>query len=193
MSKVKTQMHKVKITVTGDACCGKSCMIDAYTTENYAKYIPDDDSFFVPHVQKITVDNTEYEMTVQDTPGYEEYYRLRQQMYEDTDCFLVCFSVEKESASYENIPEVWSPEVTKFDCNVPILLVGLQTDLRDNSKIACYTPKEGEELMKDIGAQGYVECSALTKQGLHEVFTEAIRLCPKKEEKKDEKKKCQIL
>lgn len=42
-----------------------------------------------------------------------------------TNCFLVCFSVDKNLASYDNVHLKWVPEVRHFGPDVPILLVGM--------------------------------------------------------------------
>ncbi|CAF4787570.1 unnamed protein product, partial [Rotaria sp. Silwood2] len=44
-------------------------------------------------------------------------------------------------------------------------------------KLSPITSLEGETMRKKIGAIKYLECSALTKQGLKTVFDEAIRAC----------------
>lgn len=41
-----------------------------------------------------------------------------------TNCFLVCFSVDKNLASYDNVYLKWVPEVKHFGPNVPIIIVG---------------------------------------------------------------------
>ena len=45
------------------------------------------------------------------------------------------------------------------------------------------TTEEGAEMAKGIGAVSYVECSAMTQEGLKNVFDDAIRAAMKKEEK----------
>lgn len=49
------------------------------------------------------------ELTVQDTPGQEDYDRLRALYYLDTDVVLMCFSINSHS-TLENIPAKWVPE-----------------------------------------------------------------------------------
>lgn len=66
---------------------------------------------------------------------------------------------------------------------VPIIIVGTQTDLRNDDvilqrlhrqKLSPITQEQGEKLAKELRAVKYVECSALTQRGLKTVFDEAI-------------------
>ncbi|XP_015375639.1 PREDICTED: cell division control protein 42 homolog [Diuraphis noxia] len=57
---------------------------------------------------------------------------------------------------------------------VPTVFVGTKTDLR-LSQNDCITRKKGKKMMKKIGAVKYLECSALTNEGLDTIFTESVR------------------
>ena len=96
----------------------------------------------------------------------------------------------------------WYPEVSHHCPSTPIVLVGTKLDLRDDKdtieklkekKLQPITYPQGLQMMKDIGAVKYLECSALTQKGLKVVFDEAIRavLCPTPQAKK--KKTCILL
>lgn len=128
--------------------------------------------------------------------GQEDYDRLRPLSYPQTDVFLICFSLISP-ASFENVRAKWYPEVSHHCPNTPIILVGTKLDLRDDKetieklkekKLAPVVYTDGLKMTKEISAQKYLECSALTQKGLKTVFDEAIRavLCPtiKKTKKK---------
>lgn len=94
--------------------------------------------------------------------------------------FLVCFSVTSPP-SFENVREKWFPEVHHHCPGVPCLIVGTQTDLRDDPSVREKLAKqkmrpvgreEGEKMAKELGAVKYVECSALTQYKLKDVFDE---------------------
>jgi len=77
------------------------------------------------------------------------------------------------------------------------LLVGTKADLRTDSEVLKkvgnpLTKADGEALAKELGARCYVECSALTQDGLKNVFDESIRAALNKDKKKD-KKLCMVL
>ena len=66
---------------------------------------------------------------------------------------------------------------------MPYLLIGTQADLRNDREIISNLAKRrqkmvatdmGEAVARRINAKKYLECSALTRQGLKEVFDEAI-------------------
>ncbi|RZC41373.1 Ras domain containing protein, partial [Asbolus verrucosus] len=49
-------------------------------------------------------------------------------------------------------------------------------DLREDPSVRCYATADGKKLKRKVRAQGYVECSAKNRQGLNDVFVEAIRI-----------------
>lgn len=121
-----------------------------------------------------------YTLGLFDTAGQEDYDRLRPLSYPQTDVFLVCFSVTSP-ASFENVREKWFPEVHHHCPGVPCLIVGTQTDLRDDQsvreklakqKMQPVRKEDGERMAKELGAVKYVECSALTQYKLKDVFDE---------------------
>jgi Rho family protein len=67
---------------------------------------------------------------------------------------------------------------------VPILLVGLKKDLREDplaieemrkKSLKFVTTKEGHDTAASIGARKYLECSSLTGEGVDDVFEAATR------------------
>jgi Ras-related C3 botulinum toxin substrate 1 len=141
-----------------------------------------------------------------DTAGQEDYDKLRPLSYPDTQCFIVCFSIVSPS-SFKNVKSKWIPELKEYAEGTPIILIGTKLDLRENEdwikklrerdeKPVSY--EEGTKLAKEIGAKGYMECSARTQKGLKEAFNKCIEavLTPdnnKIKEKKPKKKDCSIL
>ena len=82
------------------------------------------------------------------------------------------------------------PEIRHHCPDTPIVLCGTKIDLRDDpttiqalhkQSLAPIRRESGAKLAKKLKAYAYVECSALTQKGLHQVFEEAIRavLAPK--------------
>lgn len=72
---------------------------------------------------------------------------------------------------------------------MPIILVGLKTDLRDDQHslsmlsaqgLRPVSYEQGQAVAKEIGAAKYVECSAKTRRGVQEVFDSALREVLKK-------------
>jgi len=82
-----------------------------------------------------------------------------------------------------------------------MILVGTKSDLRNDSKVlaqleakglSVVTRAQAEQRARDIGAKKYLECSALTQEGLKNVFDEAIRAALAKP-KPRRRGKCSIL
>lgn len=115
-------------------------------------------------------------------PMQDEFDKLRPLCYTNTDIFLLCFSVVSPS-SFQNVSEKWVPEIRCHCPKAPIILVGTQSDLREDVKVLieldkCKEKPVSEEAAKlcaeEIKAASYIECSALTQKNLKEVFDAAI-------------------
>jgi len=185
-------MQNIKCVVVGDGAVGKTCLLISYTTNAFpGEYIP---TVFDNYSANVMVDGKPINLGLWDTAGQEDYDRLRPLSYPQTDVFLVCFSVISKD-SHGNVKSKWVPEIQHHAPGVPILLVGTKSDLRNDKATAqqlanrgtsMVSKAEGDSLARDVGAEKYVECSALTQEGLKQVFDDAIRAAmqPKKKKKK---------
>ncbi len=172
-------MQTIKVTAVGDGLVGKTEMIVVYTTNEFSKrYCA---TVFDNYCATIRIDGKPYTLDLHDTGGLVHYDGIRPLGYPHTDVFLIVFSIDGQG-SIENIPAQWYPEVSHHCPNVPIILVGNKLDLRDDretvERLQKYgqspiTTAQGEELAGKIGAVKYCECSAITKEGLGNVFAEA--------------------
>ena len=142
----------------------------------------------------VLVDGKFVSLMLWDTAGQEDYDRLRPLSYPGTDVFLICYAIDLRS-SYHNVKQKWIPEITHHCPNVPFILVATKCDLKDTgiNKENLITTEQGKKLAKEIKANGFIECSALTQQGLKQTFDEAIRCVIKPKKKKKRIKDCTIL
>ncbi|XP_043367290.1 rho-related GTP-binding protein RhoU isoform X2 [Dermochelys coriacea] len=130
----------------------------------------------------VSVDGRPVRLQLCDTAGQDEFDKLRPLCYTNTDIFLLCFSVVSPS-SFQNVSEKWVPEIRCHCPKAPIILVGTQSDLREDVKVLieldkCKEKPVAEEAAmlcaEEIKAASYIECSALTQKNLKEVFDTAI-------------------
>ncbi|XP_070561247.1 cdc42 homolog [Ptychodera flava] len=170
-------MSPIKCLVVGDGAVGKTCMLISYATNRFpVDHIP---TVFDNYAASITTDGKQRLLHLFDTAGQEEYDRLRILFYPMTDIFLVCFSIVSPS-SLENVYEKWVPEIKLNNPKTPFLLVGLKTDLRHCAESGGREAEkpvaqdQGVRAAEELGAEAYVECSALTQEGLKNVFDEAV-------------------
>ncbi|KAI8916001.1 ras-related C3 botulinum toxin substrate 2 [Gorgonomyces haynaldii] len=118
-----------KAVILGDGAIGKTSLIARYTTNTFPKdYIP---TVFENRQTQLSVGNQRVDMALWDTAGQDDYSRLRPLSYTDVNVFVLCFSIDCRE-SFDNIEKKWIPEIKHYCPNVPILLVGLKADLRDD-------------------------------------------------------------
>uniref|UniRef100_A0A7S4NSI6 Uncharacterized protein n=1 Tax=Paramoeba aestuarina TaxID=180227 RepID=A0A7S4NSI6_9EUKA len=171
---------EVKCVVVGDGAVGKTCMLISYTEGKFPKdYVP---TVFENYEAELTVNDKEVKFSLWDTAGQEGYARIRTLSYPKTDIFLLCFSVVNQP-SLANVRDRWYKEIRHHCPHAPLILVGTKIDLRDGEEGGeggeekeTIPTSEGEEMAKDIGALHYLECSALTRNGLKNVFDVALQV-----------------
>lgn len=116
-----------------------------------------------------------------------DYESLRRFTYEDSEVFIVCFSVVDRD-SFDSIKEFWLPEMKRnMNRKKPVVLVATQTDLRNTTDYDGGVPitmAEGESLAKDIGALSYVECSISNRNSVKAVFSEVVQAALKYRKRK---------
>lgn len=157
---------------------------------------------FENYVTDCRVDGKSVQLALWDTAGQEDYERLRPLAYSKAHVILIGFSVESPD-SLDNVKHKvsliptfplkvrlskrkfqWVEEANERCPDVPILLVGLKKDLRDDplaqeemrkKSLHFTTPKDGSDAAHEIGARKYLECSSLTGEGVDDVFEAATR------------------
>jgi len=185
--------YDIKMMVVGDGSVGKTCLLISYTTNSFpGEYIP---TVFDNYNANAIVDGKPVNLGLWDTAGSEEYDTLRPLSYPGTDVFLICFSLFNRE-SFQNVQKKWVVEINENTPGIPIILVGTKLDLRNKPEAVQslkehnehpVTKEEGEELAKSIGARKYLECSALSQDGLSSVFEAAVKVILFRNQKEDQK------
>eukprot|EP01101_Sappina_pedata_P011498 TRINITY_DN7741_c0_g1_i1.p1 TRINITY_DN7741_c0_g1~~TRINITY_DN7741_c0_g1_i1.p1 ORF type:complete len:201 (-),score=66.54 TRINITY_DN7741_c0_g1_i1:197-799(-) len=193
----------IKCVLVGDGAVGKTSMLISYTEGMFPEeYVP---TVFDNYTTTIQIDGEVITLALWDTAGQEQYARLRSLSYPETDVFVFCYSVVSRS-SFENVEARWHPEISHHAPGVATILVGTKIDIRnDPKKMKKITEDEGESLptkemadnlMKKIGSKLSLECSALSQEGLKEVFEGAVKAALRKFDsghKQKKSPKCAIL
>ncbi|XP_062503020.1 uncharacterized protein LOC134179971 isoform X2 [Corticium candelabrum] len=197
--------HFLKIVVVGDAACGKTSFIRAYVNDKRCtgEYNPTvSDTFDCC----ISIGKEPVMLQIHDTAALEGYEKLRPDAYRGSDLIVICFCIARQS-SLHNVEDYWCPEIRLHNPTAPIVVAGLQKDLRDDYEMSSqvyrtkYQPPVKAETAKRIAgsvhALCYRECSSVTMQGVKELFDLIVYTAyeHKKRQfrKTDSRAKCSVL
>ncbi|XP_073839552.1 rho-related GTP-binding protein RhoJ-like [Musca autumnalis] len=171
----------IKCVVLGDSGAGKTSLLKAYIDKTYCRNPPP--TMYVEYaVKTTTAAGLTSNLILCDATGVEDYNCVKRLCYPKSDVFLICCSVYEENC-LENIRDNYLYDIRMCCPDVPIILVATKIDLRDTSKDTLskankriLTFVEGQQIAKAIGAEEYLECSALNGTGVAEVFR-AVATC----------------
>lgn len=123
------------------------------------------------------------QLALWDTAGQEEYERLRPLSYAKSHVILIGFAVDSPD-SLDNVGTKWIDEVNRLCTGVPTILVGMKKDLRHDpvaieemrlKSVRFVDSQTAQTVANRIGAKRYMECSALTGEGVDDIFEAATR------------------
>ncbi|KAK8054153.1 GTP-binding protein rho2 [Apiospora saccharicola] len=194
-----------KLVIIGDGACGKTSLLSVFTLGYFPTHyvssvlhptqsseqtahtsgVPPDDlsGVFENYVTDCRVDGKSVQLALWDTAGQEDYERLRPLAYSKAHVILIGFSVDSPD-SLDNVKHKWIEEATERCPDVPIILVGLKKDLRDDpvaieemrkKSLKFVAERQGEAIAQEVGARKYLECSSLSGEGVDDVFEAATR------------------
>jgi len=161
----------IKVMVVGNTSVGKTCLLLSYTQNAFpSEYVP---TVFDNYTANALVDGQPVNLGLWDTAGSQEYDQLRPLSYPGTDVFVICFSID-DHETFNSVRSKWENEISMHAGGTPIILVGTKMDLRKPGDSKFVTHEEGISLARQMGAK-YMECSALTQEGLSDVFEDTVR------------------
>ncbi|EQB45534.1 hypothetical protein CGLO_15585 [Colletotrichum gloeosporioides Cg-14] len=166
-----------KLVIIGDGACGKTSLLSVFTLGYFPTFrtpVWSSEKHPLTSSQIPTVFENYDRRT---TRGFDRWHTARRMV------ILIGFSVDTPD-SLDNVRHKWVEEVTRLCPGVPIILVGLKKDLREDpvaieemrkKSLRFVTSQEGDTAAKEIGARKYLECSSLSGEGVDDVFEAATR------------------
>eukprot|EP00455_Lapot_gusevi_P034823 TRINITY_DN3852_c0_g1_i5.p2 TRINITY_DN3852_c0_g1~~TRINITY_DN3852_c0_g1_i5.p2 ORF type:complete len:191 (-),score=16.10 TRINITY_DN3852_c0_g1_i5:459-1031(-) len=186
------ERHHLKLFCDGDGAIGKTSLLITYSTGEFpVDYIP---TVFDNYSVQRNIDGVEFFVGLWEFFPREGSDRLRPLAYPNTDVFLACFSVARP----HTLDLLVNSRIAEYRRHVPfakILLVGLKSDLRHSTEhgSTCVSPEQAQAVVDSLNLEGYMECSALTRDNMNEMFERAIRIALRKPEQKKKKRECVIV
>lgn len=163
-----------KLVIVGDGACGKTSLLYVFTLGEFpTEYHP---TVFENYVTDCRIDGKAVQLALWDTAGQEEYERLRPLSYANSHVILIGFAIDQPD-SLESAKSKWVHEIKSYCPKTPYLLVGLKKDLRRDHKSKKFVQvAQGQSVADQIQAKKYLESSALTGEGVDDIFEFATRV-----------------
>ncbi|KAH7032979.1 P-loop containing nucleoside triphosphate hydrolase protein, partial [Microdochium trichocladiopsis] len=129
------------------------------------------------------VDSQDVELELWDTSGDIQLHQLRLLSYLAWDAVFLCFSVNSQK-QFDRTQTQWLREIRMNCRDAPVILVGCKKDLRAGSGVwqplrltKSDHPVHTQACLAahTTGAVRYMECSALTGEGVAEILDEGVR------------------
>ena len=139
----------------------------------------------------VNVGNDSITLRLFDVSGLKKAENYRKSLMNVCDVAILCYNLMNPD-SLKSIKNFWLNEI-KESTMLPVVLVGTQLDLYLEHYTSLGIHSKAKKFATKRGIEITLECSALTQQGLKNVFDQAILLCLSKGvDKKVAKDKCKV-
>jgi len=153
------------VVLVGDVRVGKSALVNRFINNKFSEgYKPTPATAEKITTSTVVGNQHRLKYTIWDTTGSHAVTSTRATAYREADVFLLCYKISEPSSLF-NALNHWCPEMRSVSPNVPIILVGCQSDLRSNRdnykhNRAPISSQQALTFSQQINAVMYVETSA---------------------------------
>lgn len=175
-------MKRLKVLVLGGGNVGKTTCVMTYQGNPPTDYLP---TILDPVDVTRTIDDSQVQMTLWESPGHEDYARYRGRAYDGASVILLFYSITSTS-SLRLLREELYPEIKEMVPNLPIILVASKVDLREHQPTiesmakSCsrgpFSVQEGLDITAEFKAVRYMEVCGTQNEGVSDIFEEAARV-----------------
>lgn len=169
----------IKMLVVGDSHIGKTSFINTYVEKVFTTDCNNLNQFdqYYNYIVKSSDDKI-IELAIWDLPVGPGKGIIRPMTYSDADVALICYAVDNPK-SFQNIIKIWIKEVRHFCFDIPVILVGLKSDLYHKNKIhlkkkPLVRANEAKRLANIIHAKDNIQCSSKDMKNIEKVMNCAI-------------------
>jgi len=156
----------LKLVILGDACVGKSCLINKFTTNKFREF---EEPTVGAAFQAVRVSDSYLTLEVWDTAGQERFRSLTPMYYRDAKVALVCYDITNKQ-SFESAKYWYNQLVENGDNDCIKILVATKSDLYDQREVEVV-----ERYLKRANISYFMETSAKTGQNIDKLFNLAAR------------------
>ncbi|XP_061174313.1 rho-related GTP-binding protein RhoJ-like [Saccostrea echinata] len=170
----------IKCVVLGDDSVGKTSLLVNYATNRFpTTHVP---SVFDNYAGTLEMSGKKYHLQLLDTLEEDKDQENSTHILPGADIVVVCYSVVQPT-SFRNVEEKWAPHLKSCLGDVPIILVGTQTDLRMDCSVQfnlrqngqkSISSSEGFQMARKIGASRFLESSPELEKKMKRVLNKAI-------------------
>eukprot|EP00703_Trepomonas_sp_PC1_P001769 JAP94837.1 Rab-like protein [Trepomonas sp. PC1] len=159
----------MKIIVIGDCSVGKTNLILRYAQNQFMSQ--QHATIGLSHITK-NIDDLSVKVQLWDTAGEEKFRSITRSYYNNAEVGLIVFDLNNEESLKSS--ELWLTEFTSQAPEALAIIVGNKADLTK----AC----DGKSMAEKYGLN-YFEVSALTGNGVEQMFNQTIEEAAKKDKR----------
>tara|TARA_R110002074_G_scaffold154791_3_gene310457 strand:+ start:633 stop:1265 length:633 start_codon:yes stop_codon:yes gene_type:complete len=156
----------LKLVILGDACVGKSCLINKFTTNKFREF---EEPTIGAAFQSVRVSDSYLTLEVWDTAGQERFRSLAPMYYRDASVAFICYDITNNE-SFESAKYWYNQIEEKGDTDCIKILVATKSDLYAQREV-----EEVERYLKSTNVSYFMETSAKTGKNIDKLFNLAAR------------------